>query len=49
MHTLRQVFCYLMTLYLVEKGCPDVVEMAKQCEQTPLLFVIPNLTNQKLP
>ena len=27
----------------MEEGCPDVVEMAKESEQTPLLLVVPNL------
>jgi hypothetical protein len=31
----------------MEKGCPDVIQMTEQWEQTSLQFVVPNL-NRKI-
>ena len=37
------MFYQVVVNYLMEEGCPDVVEMAKESKQTPLLLVVPNL------
>ena len=37
---------YSTCTYMVKKCCPYVVQMTKKCEQTFLLFVIPNLHKQ---